>query len=178
MEDKKIVSGCIEGDAAVQKLLFEKYSGRLFSVCRRYCRDDLEAEDVLQEGFVLIFNKIDTFSFRGSLFNWMRTIMVNVALRKIQKKSRRDTIYNFEEAPEPVYNEDFISNLSADEIIQHVQRLPEGYRNVFNLYVIEGYKHHEIAEMLDIGESTSRSQLTKARKMLQKSLAGLKYVFI
>lgn len=178
LEDKKIVSGCIEGDAAVQKLLFEKYSGRLFSVCRRYCRDDLEAEDVLQEGFVLIFNKIDTFSFRGSLFNWMRTIMVNVALRKIQKKSRRDTIYNFEEAPEPVYNEDFIANLSADEIIQHVQRLPEGYRNVFNLYVIEGYKHHEIAEMLDIGESTSRSQLTKARKMLQKSLAGLKYVFI
>lgn len=178
MEDKQIVSGCIEGDAAIQKILFDKYSSRLFTVCRRYCRDDLEAEDVLQEGFVLIFRKIDTFGFRGSLYGWMRTIMVNVALRMIQKKSRRDTIYNFEDAAEPMHDEDVISNLSAEEIIQHVQNLPEGYRNVFNLYVVEGYKHHEIAEMLEIGESTSRSQLTKARRMLQKSLAGLKYMFI
>ena len=154
------------------------YSGKLFTVCRRYTKDDLEAEDVIQDGFVLIFKKLNTFQFKGSLYNWMRTIMVNVALRKLQKKSRRDTSYNLEEVREPIYEADYIANMSAEEILGHIQRLPEGYRNVFNLYVMEGYKHHEIAQMLKIGESTSRSQLTKARKMLQKSLAGLKYMLI
>jgi RNA polymerase sigma-70 factor (ECF subfamily) len=162
----------------MQKLLFDKYSSKLFTVCRRYTRDDLEAEDVMQEAFVLVFKKLDTFEFKGSLQNWMRTIMVNVALRKLQKKSRRDTSYNLEQIEEPSYEEDFIASMSADEIIKHVQRLPDGYRNVFNLYVIEGYKHNEIGELLNIGESTSRSQLTKARRMLQKSLEGLKYMLI
>lgn len=178
MDDKLLVEGCLKGQSHIQKLLYDKYSSKLFSVCRRYTRDDLEAEDVIQEGFVLVFNKIDTFGFKGSLYNWMRTIMVNVALRKLQKKSRKDTSYNLEQVPEPIYDNDVIASMSAEEIIRHVQDLPDGYRNVFNLYVVEGYKHHEIATMLDIGESTSRSQLTKARRMLQKSLTKLKYMLI
>ena len=178
MDDRQIVAGCLKGEAAMQKLLFDTYSGKLFTVCRRYTRDDLEAEDVLQEGFVLVFKKLDTFGFKGALYNWMRMIMVNVALRKLQKKSRKDTVYNLQEVSEPAFEEDHIASMSAEEILSHVQKLPEGYRNVFNLYVVEGFKHHEIAEKLNIGESTSRSQLTKARRMLQKSLAGLKYMLI
>ena len=178
MDDRQIVEGCLKGHGSTQKLLFDKFSGKLFTVCRRYTKDDLEAEDVMQEGFVLVFKKLDTFQFKGSLHNWMRTIMVNVALRKLQKKSRRDTSYNLDQIEEPSYEANIIASMSAEEIIKHVQKLPEGYRNVFNLYVIEGYKHNEIGKLLNIGESTSRSQLTKARRMLQKSLEGLKYVLI
>jgi len=141
-------------------------------------RDDLEAEDVLQEGFVLIFKKLDTFEFKGALFNWMRMVVVNVALRKLQKRSRKDTIYNLDDVVEPSTDEDQISALAAEEILALIQELPDGYRSVFNLYVVEGYKHNEIAEKLNIGESTSRSQLTKAKRMLQKSLTGLKSVMI
>ena len=178
MDDRLLVEGCLKSQAHVQKLLYDTFSGKLFTVCRRYTKDDLEAEDVIQEGFILVFRKIDTFGFKGSLYNWMRTIMVNVALRKLQKKSRKDTSYNLEQIEEPAYDANVISSMSAEEIIKHVQKLPDGYRNVFNLYVVEGYKHHEIAKMLDIGESTSRSQLTKARRMLQKSLQGLNYMMI
>ncbi len=178
LDDHQLVEGCLRGDSNMQKLLFDTYCRKLFTVCRRYSRDDLEAEDVMQEGFVLVFKKLDTYSFKGSLYSWMRTIMVNVALRKLQKKSRRDTVYNLDEVHEPMFEEDHIANLSAEEILKHVQKLPDGYRNVFNLYVVEGFKHHEIAKKLMIGESTSRSQLTKARRMLQKSLVGLKYVLI
>lgn len=178
MDDRQIVAGCLKGDEKLQKLLYDKYSGKLFTVCRRYTRDDLEAEDVLQDGFVLVYNKLDSFAFKGSLYGWMRMIMVNVALRKLQKKSRRDTNYILDQIEEPSYETDHIAVMSAEEILEHVRELPDGYRNVFNLYVIEGYKHNEIAELLDIGESTSRSQLTKARRMLQKSLEGLKYMLI
>ena len=177
MDDRQLVEGCLKGQSEMQKLLYDKYSSKLFTVCRRYTRDDLEAEDVIQEGFVLVFSKLDTFGFKGSLYNWMRTVMVNVALRKLQKKSRRDTSYNLEQVPEPTYEDDVIATLSAEEIITHVQQLPDGYRNVFNLYVIEGYKHNEIAKLLDIGESTSRSQLTKARRMLQK-IAGRTEIYV
>ncbi len=178
MDDRQLVEGCLKGNSNMQKLLFDSYSGKLFTVCRRYTRDDLEAEDVIQEGFMLVFKKLDTFQFRGSLYSWMRTIMVNVALRKLQKKSRKDTSYNLEQVAEPAFESDVISTLTAEEILSHVQMLPDGYRNVFNLYVIEGYKHNEIAKMLKIGESTSRSQLTKARRMLQKSLEKMKYMLI
>ncbi len=178
MDDRQLISGCLKGEPTMQRQLFDKYGGKLFTVCRRYTRDDLEAEDILQEGFVLVFKKLDTFGFKGSLYNWMRTIMVNVALRKLQKKGRKETIYNLDEVYEPSFEEQHIASLAAEEIMEHIQQLPDGYRNVFNLYVIEGYKHHEIAEKLEIGESTSRSQLTKARRMLQKSLEGLKYMLI
>lgn len=178
MDDHLLIEGCLKGQSHMQKLLYDKYSGKLFTVCRRYTKDGLEAEDVIQEGFILVFKKLDTFRFKGSLYGWMRTIMVNVALRKLQKKSRKDTSYNLEQINEPSYEIDVIASMSAEEIIKHVQALPTGYRNVFNLYVMEGYKHHEIAELLNIGESTSRSQLTKARRMLQKALHGLKYMLI
>jgi RNA polymerase sigma factor (sigma-70 family) len=153
-----------------QRLLFDRFAGKMMAVCQRYAQDKMEAEDILQEGFIRIFNYVGQFKGEGSFEGWVRRVFVNTALRhcqrkKIHFKEINDVSEQVEAADAPG-----LSNLSADEILKLVQNLPQGYRLVFNLHVLEGYSHDEIGELLNIGASTSRSQLVKARKLLQNML--------
>jgi RNA polymerase sigma factor (sigma-70 family) len=140
----------------------------MMSVCLRYCQNQEDAEDALMETFVKVFNHISDFGHKGSLEGWIRRIAVNTSLNKI--RSRRMTASFEPEMHETEVSDDVLDQLETRELMQLIHKLPDGYRMVFNLYAVEGYAHQEIAEMLQIEEVTSRSQLAKARKALQKML--------
>lgn len=148
------------------------------AVCLRYATDEMEAEDMLQEGFVRIFAYLHQFKFEGSFEGWMRRIVVNAALKKIQKKKLvfDEITENRQEAVS--INASAYSSLGEEVIMNLISKLPEGYKIVFNLNVIEGYSHEEIAEMLGVQASTSRSQLVKARKMLQQQILELQKIAV
>jgi RNA polymerase sigma-70 factor (ECF subfamily) len=165
--EKDLIQGCIRGDRKCQEALFRQYSGKMLVVCRRYARHHMEAEDILQDAFVKVFRNLEKFEQRGSFEGWIRRIVVNTALKNIDKKSFTNEQIGGELDRDPGAIPSVYSTLGAEDLLQVIAQLPEGYRIVFNLYAIEGYSHKEIADMLDIGESTSRSQLVKARKMLQ-----------
>ena len=173
MSEKKIIAGCIKNDYESQKVLFDKYVNTMKTLCLRYAGDEAEAEDILQEGFIIMFTKIKDFQFKGSFEGWLRKIMINVALRHLKKKNRKfiediDTAYGlYDETP------NVVSDLSEKELLNLLSKLPEGYRVVFNMFVIEGYSHKEIATELNIGVSTSRSQLAKAKGTLRKLIEEL-----
>ncbi len=173
-EEKKIseiLSGCKRRDPFFQKELVTRFAAMLMTVARRFCRDIPSAEDVLQEGFILIFKNIDSFNSEiGSFEAWMRKVVINTALKQIRKSS-----FKFEIPTETFMDEskvmpDIMSKLSLDEIIKLINKLPTGYREVFNLYVFDDYTHEEIADLLGIAQGTSRSQLARARKILQEQV--------
>lgn len=138
----------------------------MYAVCLRYARTPADAADILQEGFLKVFSKLEQFQFQGSFEGWIRRIMVNTALRTYQKQRFDHEYSGYEQLPDAPVDPDAIATLSEAELLRLIGRLPEGYRVVFNLVAIEGYSHAEVAETLGIQESTSRSQLTKARRWL------------
>lgn len=172
--EKELISLCLQGDGKAYKELFHLHSKKMMALCYRFARDRNESEDILQEGFVRIFSKLHLYSGEGSFEAWMRRVFVNTALKYKQKHITKhsftelDHVHIFDNTP------DALDDLSQEEILKLVQQLPAGYKIVFNLYVIEGYSHKEIAESLNIGESTSRSQLVKARAMLKHKLLNLR----
>ena len=176
MTEKQLIQGCINEDRCAQQEVFRLYAGKMLTVCRRYARHRLEAEDLLQEGFIRVFNKVHTFKMNGSFEGWVRRVMVNVALKNYQRSSFQREQIGLEGYQEGSTDPSVFGHLHEEELLQLIHNLPEGYRIVFNLYAIEGYSHAEIAEMLKIGESTSRSQLAKARKMLQGMVIQLQQV--
>lgn len=167
MTEEEIIRGSVKGDNSCQRMLFEKYAGRMMSLCLRYTKDDHTAQDILQLGFIRVFDTIHQFKGEGSFEGWMKRVFVSVALRQISKKK-----FDFREMTENV-DEAFyelpevISKISEDELHALIRKLPGGYKTVFNLVVVEGYSHEEVAVLLNISSSTSRTQLLKARKMLQ-----------
>lgn len=170
MTEKEIIAGCLKKNAISQHLLFAKYSRKLMTVCSRYASTSSEAEDMLQESFIKIFSSIHQYRSEGSFEGWLRRITVTTCLRKLQKtKIRYDDLSMLETLNDAVHP-DVISALAEKELIGLIRNLPDGYRIVFNLSVIEGYSHDEIAAMLGIEPATSRSQLMKARRQLQKQL--------
>ncbi|MBS3914768.1 MAG: sigma-70 family RNA polymerase sigma factor [Bacteroidetes bacterium] len=166
MTEKELVDGCIKEDRICQRFLWDKYAPKLLSIGIRYCKSREDAEDVLMEAFVKIFDKIGEFRFQSSLETWMRRVMVNTSINKIRSTKITDTIDN--EHLEIAFNDRAFELMNARELLQLLEKLPVGYRTVFNLYAIEGYSHKEIADELGIDEGTSRSQLAKARKALQE----------
>lgn len=156
------------------------YAGKMLAVCKRYARHSAEAEDIFQEGFIKVFTKLESFNGEGSFEGWIRRIMVNTALKSVSKKSFQNESIGIEDfqqydsgaAPE------IIAKLSADDLLKLVDDLPEGYKIVFNLYAIEGFSHKEIADTLNIQVSTSRSQLVKARRMLQQKIEDLQKIAV
>jgi RNA polymerase sigma-70 factor (ECF subfamily) len=170
----EIIEGCKKGLAAYQKALFSRYSSLLFGVCQRYARNTADAEDMLQDAFIKIFSKIDQFKSAGSFEGWMRRIVVNTALKKysLTRYSKEISVESYAEngmiAEAPAF-----AHLTEKDLLALITRLPDGYRLIFNLYVIEGYSHDEIADILGIQAGTSRSQLVKARGLLQKQLFEL-----
>jgi RNA polymerase sigma-70 factor (ECF subfamily) len=148
------------------------YANKMWGVCLRYCSDYDEAKDVLQEGFIKVFEKINQFESRGSFEGWIRKIMVNTALAQYRRKRylNIDSIYTGDKDDSSF--EHIECNISASELIEIVKELPPQYKLVFNLYAIEGYSHKEIAEMLNISEGTSKSDLSRAREILKKKVAA------
>jgi RNA polymerase sigma factor (sigma-70 family) len=169
----QLIKASIDGDSKAQERLFNCYAGKMMTLCKRYSRDDSEAQDMLQDGFIRVFTYLHTYENSGVFDAWIRKVFVNSALKHISKKQQY-----FEDIAEESFNKAFddadaISKMSESEILVLLSELPMGYRTVFNLFVIEGYNHKEIGEMLNIEESTSRSQLLKARKMLKDKIIEL-----
>ena len=169
MTDKELVQACKRGDPKAQKALYDRYAGRMFALCRRYLKSREEAEDALLEGFFKVFAHLEQFDGSGNFEGWMRRIMINQALMKIRKqhalKQAVELDYKLKDSAFSIEQE-----LEAEDILSLLDHLPEGYRTVFNLYAIEGYKHREIADLLGISINTSKSQLILARKKLRALL--------
>jgi RNA polymerase sigma-70 factor (ECF subfamily) len=170
MDEKKLIQACINEDKTAQRKLYERYSPKMYFVCLRYARHELEAQDMLQDGFIKVFDNLSQFKYNGSFEGWIRRIMVNTSLNYCRKSSFKQEYIGIEDLQHTVVDSKAISKLSEKELLALIQKLPDGYRMVFNLYVIEGYSHKEIGEMLNITESTSRSQLAKSRKWMQNIL--------
>ncbi|MDO9511942.1 MAG: RNA polymerase sigma factor [Bacteroidales bacterium] len=171
---EQLIQSCCEGKASAQRAIFERYSPYMLNVCLHYFQQLNEAEEVMLKGFYTIFSKIDTYTAQGHFEAWMRRIMVNTAIDHFRKKRTNGKIHFFDDLP------DFASpSVPADKSLEHkdilalVHQLPTGYRMVFILFVIEGYSHAEIAEKFGISESTSKTQLMKARKFLQRIINNL-----
>ena len=165
--DTDLVAGCVRGDRATQRELYNRFAGKMYGVCLRYAANAEEAEDILQEGFIKVFRKIASFRSEGSFEGWVRRIFVNTAIEHYRKKTYLQPITESEETTLEAKYPSVLDNLAAKDIIQLVQQLSPGYRTVFNMYVIEGYSHKQIAEELGISEGTSKSQLSRAKQILQ-----------
>lgn len=166
----------MRGSAQFQRQLYERFAGKMYAVCLRYARTPSDAADILQEGFIKVFTKLDQYQFQGSFEGWIRRIMVNTALRHYQRQRYDFESTGHERLPEMPIEADALSALSETELLGLIARLPDGYKVVFNMVAIEGFSHAEVAEMLGIQESTSRSQLTKARRWLCEQLEVLQKI--
>ena len=173
MQDEyKIIRKCLRGNARAQRALFELHKTKWFMICLRYAPSKMEAEDMLQEGLISVFKELKQFNPEKASFSaWSNKVMVNASLQHLRKWKK----LSFTEAVEDYQNQissndNVFDTLGVKELTSMIQNLPDGYRIVFNLYVMEGYKHKEIAEALSISENTSKSQLLKAKKMLRNKL--------
>jgi RNA polymerase sigma factor (sigma-70 family) len=168
IDESLVVKGCLNGDIRSQKQLYDRYKNAMFVHCMRYAVDKSEAEDMLQEGFLIVFKELHQYdSTRGALGGWIRRVIINAALQMIRKKK-----INFAEITtlheEVLADDDAIAQIGLKELLGYIQKLPSGYRTVFNMYVIDDMKHNEIAEILQISVNTSKTQLFKAKQILQK----------
>jgi RNA polymerase sigma factor (sigma-70 family) len=179
LTEQDLISGCIDENRQCQHLLFQQYAGKFMAICLRYANSESEAEDMVQEGFMIIFNKIKTFKNLGPLGAWMRRIIINVALKEVNKKKIHFVDVTNETVPfsQPLESEIY-SQMGENDILKLVNSLPQGYKIVFTLFVIEGFSHEEISELIDIQPATSRSQLVKARKMLQEKIIALQKIAV
>ena len=172
-ELKKIINECAAGKVKAQEELYKLFAPKMFGVCLRYAKDYTEAEDTLQEGFVKVFTNIKKFRHEGSLEGWVRRIMVNVSLEKFRKQHIMHPVEDVGIYESQHFSEDILDKISANEIIELIQQLPPRYRMVFNLYVMEGMNHKEIASEMSISEGTSKSNLARARDILKRKVNGL-----
>ena len=165
-----LMEGCKAGDRKMQELLYKQTASKMLVVCMRYARDRMEAEDVLQQGYIKVFQKISSYRGEGSFEGWIRTVMVNTAIESYRKNLRTLNVVPIEEAFEqPATGFDF-SRLGMQDLMGLIQKLSDGYRVVFNMYIIEGYSHKEIAATLGISEGASKSQLSRARAILKEEI--------
>jgi len=170
LTERELVEGCQREDRRCQEALYARFARRMYAVCLRYARHELEAQDLMQEGFIRVFDKLGSFRLEGSLEGWVRRIMVTTSINHYRRKAFQNEKFGLENVPEEPVAAVAVENLGEAELLRLVEGLPDGYRLVFNLFAIEGFDHAEIASMLGCGESTSRSQLAKARRMLQQRL--------
>jgi len=171
MTEEAILKGCLSNNATAQRELYNKYSSKMLAVCYRYGHNREDAEDMLQEGFIKVFLQIHTFENRGAFEGWVRRIIVHTCINILKKNKK------FNESVDIIYatgiqvrEESIPAIIQAKQVVECIRLLPIGYRTVLNLYAVEGYSHREIAGMLDIEESTSRSQYTRAKAMLEDIL--------
>lgn len=168
MSLEKLINKCKRKDIKAQSEIYQLFSGKLFALCLKYSRNYQEAQDNLQNGFILIFEKIEQYNFRGSFEGWLKRIIINTALQTYREKNVLNLIT--EEIPEEVEVEIDNEQVSLDFLLKLIQELPDRYRMVFNLYVLDDYPHKEIANMLNISEGTSKSNLSRARVILRNKI--------
>jgi RNA polymerase sigma factor (sigma-70 family) len=169
--DEDFIERCLNNDPKSQGELYKRFAPKMFGICLRYTRNRMEAEDILQEGFIKVFRYLKDYRNDGSLEGWVRRTMVNTAINFYNKKAKYQKDISLDKT-EPINHdeESAIDKMSAKELLEYIQELPDGYKMVFNLSIIEGYTHKEIGEMLNISENTSKSQLSRARGVLQSKL--------
>ncbi len=173
-ELEKLIKDCAAGKPQAQARLYQLYSPKMYGVCLRYAKDASEAEDSLQEGFLKVFSNIKSFRNEGSLEGWIRRIMVNVSLEKYRKQHLLYPVEDMGKYEQSNYaSDDIISAISAKDLLRLIQELPPRYRMVFNLYVLDGMSHQEIAEEMKISEGTSKSNLARARMIMQQKVTNL-----
>ena len=168
MSLERLIKQCAKNDRRAQKEIYQLFSGKLFSICLKYSKNKEEAQDNFQDGFITIFNKIDQFNFKGSFEGWAKRVMLNTVLLKYRKKRVLNIVS--EEIPDEVVVDVDDDEISLDFLLNLIRELPERYRLVFNLYVLDGYSHKQIAEMLTIAEGTSKSNLARARAILKQKI--------
>ncbi len=172
--DSELIQGCRNNDRRYQELLYRKYAKKMYGICMSYAKDRSMAQEILQDGFVKVFKKIDSFKEQGSLEGWIRRVITNTALDHLRQKSK---LYEFiddnREVEEERLDNSILDKINADGILNMIGQLPEGAKAVFNLYAVEGYSHKEIAEKLEITEGTSKSQFKRARNLLKTLLRDL-----
>ena len=172
MDEQLLIAACKRGESGACKSLYELYAPAMMGGCMRYVNDRETARDLLQDGFVKIFTKIDTYSGKGAFAGWVRRVFVTTALEYLRNNNILDEAVSLDEFDRDIEdaNADTLKKLSAEDLQQCIAELPSGYRTVFNLYAIEGYTHAEIAEILNVTTSTSHSQFMRARNLLQKKI--------
>ncbi len=176
LDEQEIIRRCCKNDRKAQKLLFHKFSSLLLGVCKRYSTSREEAEDILQEGFLKIYLNIQDFTGKGSFINWMKRIMINTAITHYHRNLKHQYHQDVTEIRETdVEGRDFgETEFTREELLHVIESLPDGYRMVFNLYAVEGYKHKEIAAMLEVDINTSKSQYSRAKALIRGKLEALK----
>ncbi|MCD4696304.1 MAG: RNA polymerase sigma factor [Bacteroidales bacterium] len=172
--EEELVNRCLKQEAKAQEEFYRRFAPKMYGVCLRFAKNQMEADDVLQEGFIKVFISLKTFRNEGSLEGWIRRTIVNTAINIYKKNVKYQKDIEIDKA-EVIQNENPgpVDNLSVEELLKLITELPTGYKMVFNLNVIEGYTHKEISKLLDISENTSKSQLSRARQTLQKKIAEL-----
>ncbi len=177
MTEQTLIQACINNEAAAQRELYNRYSGILFAICFRYALNREDAEDMLQEGFVKIFRRIISFEYKGNFEGWMRKIIVHTCINYLKKNKKFSDNISLESVSEiDIKEESIASKLLGKQVIECLLMMPIGYRTVINLYAIEGYSHKEIAEILEIEESTSRSQYIRGKAVLESILIKRKII--
>jgi len=168
--ERDLIRACIAGDRAMQQELYRRFAPKMYAVCMRYANNADDAQDLLQEGFIKVFRNLEKFRAEGSFEGWVRRVFVNTSIEHFRRKN---TLYSITEKEENIIEDADITaldNLAEKDIINLVQELSPGYRTVFNMYVVEGYSHKEIGNILGISEGTSKSQLARAKAILQKKV--------
>ena len=174
MSELALVKSCIEGDQRAQRELFEMYAPKMMGVCLRYTKDVAQAEDVMQEGFIKVFTKLEKYSGQGSLEGWVRRVMVNSALDHLRRESKFNANISMDDVDYKVeFDGQILESLMEKDLLKLIREMPDGYRTVFNMFAIEGYTHKEIAKQLDISENTSKSQYSRAKTFLRSKIEGL-----
>ncbi len=171
LSEQEIIKRCIAGDQKAQEQLYQRYSPKMWGVCLRFAKSKMAAEDIMQEGFIRVFGKLDQYTGEGSFEGWIRRTIVNTAINHYKKNINHNKELDIDEVT--IHNQiepKVIDKLSVKELMGVIQQLPDGYRMVFNLFVVEGYSHKEIGEQLGITENTSKSQLSRARHVLQQQI--------
>jgi RNA polymerase sigma-70 factor (ECF subfamily) len=172
--ERHLVEACIRNERTAQRQLYELFASKFYAIAVRYMKDEEDAADVLQDTFVKVFKHVNTFRFDCPFEAWARRILINTALKALQKKKRRGYQVDAEEMTNQLSEKATdISNMALEELMGLIHELPDGCQTIFNLYAIEGYKHHEIADLLDISEGTSKSQYSRAKQILKQKLADI-----
>jgi len=169
--EQLLLKECLNNNPKACKVFYEKYASKMLGVLIRYAKNTMEAEDMLQEGFIRVFQNLEKFRYEGSLEGWVRRIMINTAINFYKSNLKHNQHIDIDNVSHTgSLSVNAVDSLSLKQLLQIVQSLPEGYKMVFNLYIIEGYSHKEIAGLMGISESTSKSQLSRARKVLQRKI--------
>jgi RNA polymerase sigma-70 factor (ECF subfamily) len=172
ISESDLIKGCIAGERRMQEELYSRFAPKMYAVCLRYANNTNDAQDLLQEGFIKVYRNLHRFRAEGSFEGWIRRVFVNTSIEHFRKKSAQlSSVSEKEENTIEDLDVTALDSLAEKDIINIVQELSPGYRTVFNLYVVEGYSHKEIGEMLGISEGTSKSQLARAKSILQKKVA-------